>query len=55
MSGREVFEVQHESALRAQSQHEVRESMQSLLYGEIATESELAVPTFIRRHSASQQ
>ena len=36
---------------RAQS----RPSMRTVLSGEIDTESELDVPTFIRRHSATQQ
>ncbi len=36
---------------RAQS----RPSMKSVLSGEIDTEAELDVPTFIRRHSATQQ
>jgi hypothetical protein len=36
---------------RAQS----RPSMKTVLSGEIDTESELDVPTFIRRHGATQQ
>jgi cell division protein FtsZ len=40
---------------RAQSRPSVSASMKSVLSGEIDTESELDVPTFIRRHSASQQ
>ncbi|HEY6174211.1 MAG TPA: cell division protein FtsZ [Kofleriaceae bacterium] len=40
---------------RAQSRPSMSASMKSVLSGEIDTESELDVPTFIRRHSASQQ
>jgi len=41
----------HPDRKRAQS----RPSMKTVLAGEIDTESELDVPTFIRRHSATQQ
>src|SRR5262245_8570601 len=40
---------------RAQSRPSVSANMKSVLSGEIDTESGLDVPTFIRRHSASQQ
>jgi hypothetical protein len=43
--------VQPNERKRAQS----RPSMKAVLSGEIDTESELDVPTFIRRHSATQQ
>ncbi|MBC8068625.1 MAG: hypothetical protein IAG13_09860, partial [Deltaproteobacteria bacterium] len=43
--------VQPSERKRAQS----RPSMKAVLTGEIDTESELDVPTFIRRHSATHQ